>query len=532
MAAARYWRIIVLATRTADSFAVQLAEIELRATVGGADQTTSGGGSPTASSTNSGSPPESAFDNSGATSWVSLSGSALPQWIRYDFGSAVDVAELAMQAGDTSTRATRAPRTFYLQSSSDDTNWASVAYVPDAAAWSASELRAFSVSSYPVDPGARRYWRVYITSTRTADAYAAGIAEVELRSEIGGADRTSSSHPAAVKTASSYTATFNPYQAFGDDPATSWISASGASLPQWIAYDFVSALGYEVEIVEVGIRAGDNAERATRAPRDFVLQSSSDGSTWAGVVSASDTPAWSTGEVRYFSGGDFEAIVADSGPLGPVRAFAASGSFGFSSAASPLGAFNGLTFHDFTDRLITAGAIEYYVCDLIDGDTTMRVPISSWQGTLQLGSSSYLQAVIPAVLDLADAIQALSVYAEFVIYRGARIPGGQSVEVEMARSIIEQAQLDRGPQRYTCTISGYSGAFVAPAVVYAETDRQLTGVRTISSGSGGTRVRCSIDWLLRPGQTAIAEGAPFEASYINYYVQAREGYMDVGERSA
>ena len=229
---------------------------------------------------------------------------------------------------------------------------------------------------------------------------------------------------------------------------------------------------------------------------------------------------------------DPESYISDNGPLGLPSVLAWYSTFGIPTADSPLGAVRAFAFHDFTAQLLAFGASEYYVCDLIDGETTTRVPISSWQGTIQLNSSSYLQAVIPAAIDQADAIQALSVDAEFVIYRGARIPGGQSIEVEMARSIIEQVQLDRGPQRYTCTISGYSGAFVAPAVGYAETDRQLTGVRSISGGSSGTRVRCAIDWFLRPGQMAVADGSTFEASYINYYAQARESYMDVGERAA
>lgn len=527
MTARRYWRVLVLATRTADTYAAQIAEIQLRATVGGADQTTSGGGSPTASSTNTGSSAANCFDNSASTNWVSLLDAVLPQWVRYDFGSDVDIAEVAIQAGDTSARAARAPRTFFLQSSPDDTNWSSVAYVPDEAAWSTGETRSFAVASYPTDSQARRYWRLYVTATETVDAYAVGIGELYLNGTIGGADLTSSD--ASAPSASSAFVTGQATAAFDDSYSTRWLSASGQALPQWIAYDFGDALGYEVRIAEVGIRAPETGPE--RAPTDFALQSSADGATWATTISVTGETGWTTSEVRYFSATDVEAIAAAESPLGAslVQAWTGDDRFGLSSCASPLGAVSALAFNDFTGR-IDPGAPEFWFCDLIDGASTWRVGISSWQGTLQLTSSSYLQAVIPAAEDIADTVLALSVDAEFAISRRSTLRSGAVVEVEMARSVVEQVQLDRGPRRYTCTISGYSSAFTAPAVAYSETDRTLTGIRSISSGSSGTRVRCAIDWLLQPGQMAIADGTTFEASYINYYVQARESYMDVGER--
>lgn len=219
-----------------------------------------------------------------------------------------------------------------------------------------------------------------------------------------------------------------------------------------------------------------------------------------------------------------------SGPLGTAALLARVTPAGLSSSPGPLST-SGLTvaFHDFTAQLEAAGAVTFYVCDLVDGAVVTRVPISSWQGTLQTAGSAYLQAVIPAVASLAETIAGLSLLAEFVIYRGARLPDGATIEQEMARSLVETVQFDRGPQRYTCTISGYSDAIAPPTTAEPATDRTLRGVRSISSGEGNIRVRCSIDWFLRPGQVAIVEGVPFVASYLNYYALARESYMDVGE---
>jgi hypothetical protein len=193
-------------------------------------------------------------------------------------------------------------------------------------------------------------------------------------------------------------------------------------------------------------------------------------------------------------------------------------------APGPLGTPAALATHDFTGAL--GDSITHYVMDLMTPTGTVRVPISSWQATLQSGSSSYVQCVVPACLAWVAAINAAT---EFVIYRRADVPGtALTIEYEMARSATEQAQYNQGPQRYTCTMSGYPDAFASsidPPVAY---DRQLAGVRSISSGSG-LRVRCAIDWLLRPGHRAYVGAVPFMVRFINYYALESDGYMDVGE---
>ncbi len=117
-----------------------------------------------------------------------------------------------------------------------------------------------------------------------------------------------------------------------------------------------------------------------------------------------------------------------------------------------------------------------------------------------------------------------------MIYRQAATPAGV-IDYEMARAPIEQRQFDRGPARHTCTLSGYSAGFAIDADPPAVYDRALTGVRSISSGSG-MRVRCAVDWLLRPGHRAFADGVPFVVDYINYYSPTGfDSYMDVGARA-
>jgi hypothetical protein len=218
------------------------------------------------------------------------------------------------------------------------------------------------------------------------------------------------------------------------------------------------------------------------------------------------------------------ARAAASGPLGAASVVARIPILATASAPSVLGQAGVLAYHDFTVGL--GDAVTLYVMDLITPMGTVRVPISSWQATLQTGSSNYVQCVIPACTVWQSAINAAT---EFVVSRRAVLPSGMALEQEMARAPAEQAQFDRGPLRHTCTLSGYSTAFAANANPPAIYDRALTGVRSISSGASNYRARCAVDWLLRPGHRAFVDGVPFIVSYINYYAPSGfDSYMDVG----
>lgn len=229
-------------------------------------------------------------------------------------------------------------------------------------------------------------------------------------------------------------------------------------------------------------------------------------------------------------GNTLEAVTANaSAPSALGEAYvlarirAAVDPLAITQAPSPLGRTKAICHHDFVSLL--GDTVSVYVMDLVTLTGTVRVPISSWQATLQTGSSSYVQCVIPACGVWQEAINAAT---EFVIYRRAVLPSGAAVEYEMARAPAGQLQFDRGPQRNTCTVSGYSEAFADSVDPPAAYDRALTGVRSISSGSS-YRVRCAVDWLLRPGHRAYVSGAPFIVKFINYYAPSSfDSYMDVG----
>jgi hypothetical protein len=167
----------------------------------------------------------------------------------------------------------------------------------------------------------------------------------------------------------------------------------------------------------------------------------------------------------------------------------------------------------------------YYALEIDDGVLdAVRIPISSWQATIQTGQASYAQAVIPAATVWVDSINDRA-DGEFIIYRGVAFSDGEVQESELARAPLQTVRLDSGPTNVTMTISGY--ATLPPPS--SGLTRTLQNVRS-ESVAPGLRVRCDIDWFLRPGHTAISRGQSFAVSYINYYANASDEYMDVGER--
>ena len=194
--------------------------------------------------------------------------------------------------------------------------------------------------------------------------------------------------------------------------------------------------------------------------------------------------------------------------------------------AAPIGAAYDEPFVDWAAEIDPITSQTYYACEIDDGVLdAIRPPISSWQATVQTDRASYAQAVIPAATAWVDAINDRSA-GEFVIYRGVRYSDGTTQESELARAPLNDVRFDVGPTNATMTISGYASLSSSSTSL----TRTLENVRS-ESISGGFRVRCDIDWFLRPGHTAISRGTSFIVSYINYYVNASSQYMDVGERA-
>ena len=118
----RYWGLLLYCRSVSGTLNVSLAELDFRATVGGADMCTGGTGS--AASSDGSDTPDKAFDNNNATYWSRSGNSTIRLW--YDFGSAVSVAEAWFRlpgAGAAKPGATHGPLGVQIVGSNDATNW-------------------------------------------------------------------------------------------------------------------------------------------------------------------------------------------------------------------------------------------------------------------------------------------------------------------------------------------------------------------------------------------------------------------------
>lgn len=167
-----------------------------------------------------------------------------------------------------------------------------------------------------------------------------------------------------------------------------------------------------------------------------------------------------------------------------------------------------------------------YFCDIEDGVLPpLRVPIRSWQATIQRDRASYVQVVIPSIGRWLEQIQQYD-HPEFVIRRGNVLPDGSMLdEFELARAPMS-LQADQGWLNHTGMMTGYA----APDPPVSQLVRTLRSVRSLSTSGDTVRARAALDFVVRPGDTVIADGVAFEVAYINFYVTDFDEYMDLGSR--
>ncbi|MBF0611674.1 MAG: discoidin domain-containing protein [Magnetococcales bacterium] len=178
-----YWRLYITASQgnpTGKTYWHSIAEIQMRATPGGADQCS--GGTATAHNYYSGSyAPSMAFDNSDATFWGSYPGSNPGNgWIQYQFASGVDVQELSITARNDPGLTDYAPKSFSLQWSDNNSTWTTLATWENLAGWAQGETRLFQPPVVVTNQSSHLYGvRVEITN---GQSYGDWLARAQLNS--------------------------------------------------------------------------------------------------------------------------------------------------------------------------------------------------------------------------------------------------------------------------------------------------------------------------------------------------------------
>lgn len=234
--------------------------------------------------------PWKAFDGnneSDATSrWISSAVSEMPQWISYCFGQSTYVGSYHILP-ELGGCADRAPMNFSLQGSNDDINWTTLDSRCDItlSTWNNSG-KAFNVSY----PGSYKTYRLYVTATNGSQVVS--IQQFKLFT-TGNPNlipvMTSNTTPSGIASASSifYDPLYAPWKAFDGnneiDTTSRWISSVDSEMPQWISYKFdapVIARNYYI-LPEIGYCE-------ERAPKDFILQGSNNGTSWTNLDTRSN----------------------------------------------------------------------------------------------------------------------------------------------------------------------------------------------------------------------------------------------------
>jgi hypothetical protein len=161
MTAHRHWAIKITANN-GDQFTA-IGELEMRGSVGGADQTDPVTAQTAASATSEFSAAfadEHAFDDSttGSNGWWTTSAAPFPHRLAYDFTSPINIVQIAVSAPNGSTGITAAPQDFEIQYSdlaspdvNDDADWTTERSYSGETAWSLGEQRLYFAA--PADSG-------------------------------------------------------------------------------------------------------------------------------------------------------------------------------------------------------------------------------------------------------------------------------------------------------------------------------------------------------------------------------------------
>lgn len=146
-----------------------------------------------------------------------------------------------------------------------------------------------------------RYVRLWIDSHNGGPYFS--IQELEIASEVGGADLTA---PSMTTDQGSFYTGYPASKAIDDldDGGNVWLASSTISnFPNWMTID----LGVAVPLKELRIKPQDG--NVDRSPKSFTFEVSDDGLNWSAIKTFTDVTDWVSGEAKVFSLFDGETVL-------------------------------------------------------------------------------------------------------------------------------------------------------------------------------------------------------------------------------
>lgn len=183
----------------------------------------------------------------------------------------------------------------------------------------------------------------------------------------------------------------------------------------------------------------------------------------------------------------------------------------------------GIGYSDFSAALAPHGF--GYVLDIESAAAPpLRLPIRAWQATLRRTGASRVQAVVPAAARyLAPVTARFASAGRLTIRRQVRRLSGAPFESPLASAPMQAPYYNQTEARTTLTLIGYEPQDFPGSLI----ERTLEGVRDRSQTGTTRRVRCSIDWLLRPNMVAHVGDWSLLVDWISYQVSVDGHFMDI-----
>jgi len=226
--------------------------------------------------------------------------------------------------------------------------------------------------------------------------------------------------------------------------------------------------------------------------------------------------------------------VEAASPLGAFNAVATVPSGIRGQFVGPLGEFNSTVATDFHDLI--EGQTVYSVMDLtLDDDSIVRIPISSWNATIQTDERCYLRCSMPAGELTDDEFDAITEAVSFTITMQTTTSRGEPIERSFTCTPTDPdtllVQIDEGATNYTMQVYGYSDAYPTIDTPAEGFYRPMRGKSSLSTSPDRFRARCSVDWIMIPGDVATDGATEFTVAYMNVYAtDDGNTYMDIGSR--
>lgn len=226
---------------------------------------TTSGWTATASVTQAGSSPANAIDGNAASRWTTGTAQASGQYFQVDFGQSQTFNRLLLDAGASTGDY---PRGYQIQVSANGSSWTTVA---SGAGSGPAVLALFGVQ-------VARYVRIMLTA---ASASWWSIHELSLygekeRSRTGWTATASATEPGG-----------SPGNALDGNAATRWSTGAAQAPGQWFKVDMGSSQWFNHLTIDAGASATDY-------PRDYIVEVSTDNTTWKTIANDEGSSAVTT----------------------------------------------------------------------------------------------------------------------------------------------------------------------------------------------------------------------------------------------